>query len=136
MGYPWSISTRSGTIPASQSPSIKDLEWGRVHTEIGDFRDSKLWPGGGRGWDWNETGTHHSPGVQVADVRELVENGSRIVIIGCGQSQRLEVLDETREWLEDQGSALEILESSRAADRYNALCTKGAAVGALIHSTC
>lgn len=123
-------------MPATGSPLIRSLEWGRVNTDVGDFRDAKLWPGGGRGWDWNETGTHHSPGVQTADVRELVENGSETVIIGRGQNERLEVTEEAQEWLEDQGTNLEVLESSRAVDRYNSLSREGVAVGALIHSTC
>lgn len=123
-------------MPTSRSPQINDLEWGRVHTEAGLFRDAKLWPGGGRGWDWNETETHHSPGVRTADVRELVENGSQTVIIGCGQNQRLQVTDEAREWLENQGIQLEILETSLAVDRYNTLRAEGVVVGALIHSTC
>ena len=37
------------------------------------FRDAKLFPGGSRKWDWNETGTHHTPGIQPADVKELLE---------------------------------------------------------------
>ena len=123
-------------MSAAESPRISKLEWGRVRTGVGDFRDAKLWPGGGRGWDWNETGTHHSPGVQEADVRELVEKGSETVIIGRGQNEQLEVSDEAREWLERQGTKLEVLESSQAVDRYNSLAAKGAAVGALIHSTC
>ena len=28
---------------------------------LGDGKDFKLWPGGGRAWDWRETGTHHRP---------------------------------------------------------------------------
>lgn len=120
----------------AQSPKIHELDWGRVHTEIGEFRDAKLWPGGGRGWDWNETGTHHSPGVQTADVRELVENGSLTVIIGRGQNERLEVTGEAREWLQGKDVTLEILESSRAVQRYNTLAAEGRAVGTLIHSTC
>lgn len=123
-------------MSATRSPDIYELDWGRVHTEVGEFRDAKLWPGGGRGWDWNETGTHHSPGAQIDDVRELVENGSETVIIGRGQNERLGVTEEAREWLASQGTELEILESSRAVDRYNSLRAEGVAVGALIHSTC
>lgn len=123
-------------MPPPGSPRIERLDWGRVHTEIGEFRDAKLWPGGGRAWDWTETGTHHSPGVQTADVREVAENGSKVVIIGCGQNERLEVTEQAREWLDDQDARVEVLESSQAMDRYNALAGDGVAVGALIHSTC
>lgn len=54
-----------------QSPRIITLSWGSVDTEVGTFRDAKLWPGGGRGWGWNETGTDHVPGIEAADVEVL-----------------------------------------------------------------
>ena len=59
------------------SPGIKHLSWGRLETEHGEFKDAKLFPGGAREWDWNETGTRHEPGVQPADVEELLEHGGR-----------------------------------------------------------
>jgi hypothetical protein len=34
-------------------------------------KDFKLYPGGGRGWDWTETGTEHVPGNQPTDIEEL-----------------------------------------------------------------
>jgi hypothetical protein len=49
------------------SPRITSLPWGRIETEDGRaFKDAKLWPGGGREWDWAETGTSHVPGIQPA----------------------------------------------------------------------
>lgn len=119
-----------------RSPLVERLEWGSVHTQVGVFRDSKLWPGGGRGWDWNETGTHHSPGVQADDVIELFDRGVQIVVIGCGQQQRLRVTDSAIELIADRGAEAVVLESSKAVERYNSLADDGAAVGALIHSTC
>lgn len=120
----------------ARSPTIERLEWGTVHTEIGDFRDAKLWPGGGRDWDWNETGTHHSPGVQTTDVIELLDHGSRVVIIGRGQKERLRVTSEALDEIAERGAEAEVMESREAVGRYNDLVGEGAAVGALIHSTC
>jgi len=37
---------------------------------IGAGKDFKLYPGGGREWDWDETRTWHTPGIQPADVKE------------------------------------------------------------------
>jgi hypothetical protein len=55
-------------------PRITHLSWGRIEVEGGrTFKDAKLWPGGVREWDWNETGTRHRPGVQPADVEELLD---------------------------------------------------------------
>lgn len=120
-----------------RSPAIEELSWGEVTVEgHGSFRDAKLWPGGARGWDWDETGTSHAPGVQVADVEELVDQGAEVVVLSRGQNRRLQVPDETLDWLIDQGVSAEVLESNAAVERYNELARDGQAVGALIHSTC
>jgi hypothetical protein len=121
---------------AEQPPKIEELSWGQVDVaEHGSFRDAKLWPGGARGWDWNETGTSHVPGIQIDDVEEIVEKGAERVVLSRGQNERLQVKDETLAWLEEQGVEAEVLESNRAIERYNEL-VEDEAVGALIHSTC
>ncbi|MEJ2051375.1 MAG: Mth938-like domain-containing protein [Calditrichota bacterium] len=121
----------------SKSPKITGLAWGRLQVEGHDtpYKDAKLWPGGSRAWDWNETGTEHSPGVQPADVRELVEHGAQIVIISQGMNRRLQVMSETMEWLQDQGIQAETLPTNNAVEKYNQLA-ESEPVGALIHSTC
>lgn len=121
------------------SPEIERLSWGTV--EVADasgtasYKDAKLWPGGSRGWDWNETGTSHRPGIQPADVRELVEKGAETVVLSKGQNRRLQVKSETLDWLEDEGVEVEVLETNEAVERYNELAGDQP-VGALIHSTC
>jgi len=56
-----------------RSPKIAHLAWGRMEVEgLPPGRDFKPWPGGGREWDWGETNTHHVPGIQPADVEELL----------------------------------------------------------------
>ncbi len=121
---------------SERSPRITELSWGNVETEAGSFRDAKLWPGGGRGWDWNETGTDHTPGVQPVDVEELLDNGAQVVVVGRGQQGRLQVMDETASTIEERGATAEVLETQAAVERYNELAEQGVAVGALIHSTC
>lgn len=120
----------------SESPRIESIDWGSIDTGAGSFRDAKLWPGGGRNWDWNETGTDHTPGIQPADVEELLDNGAETVVLGRGQQERLQVMDETLTAIEDRGAEAEVLESRRAVERYNELAGSGEAVGALIHTTC
>lgn len=126
-------------MSSATSPKISDLSWGSVEVDGPDgtetYRDAKLWPGGSRGWDWNETGTSHVPGIQPADVEEVVDNGAETVILSRGQNRRLQVQDETLEWLEERGVEVEVLESNEAVRRYNELADE-ADVGALIHSTC
>ena len=60
--------------PGARSPRITHISWGRMEVDgLGTGKDFKLYPGGGRAWDWNETGTRHVPGIQPADVAELLD---------------------------------------------------------------
>jgi hypothetical protein len=118
------------------APRVTGLSWGRISTEAGHFRDAKLWPGGARAWDWTETGTHHTPGVQAADVAELLEHGAQIVVLGVGREGRLQVTDEALAAIRRAGATCAHLPTPEAVERYNALVAEGAAVGALLHSTC
>ena len=120
------------------SPRVTGLSWGSTEVEGagGSYRDAKLWPGGSREWDWNETGTGHMPGVQPADVEELVEHGARTVVLSRGQHGRLRVQDETLAFLEDRGVEVHVLPTDEAVERYNELAQAGEAVGGLVHSTC
>lgn len=120
----------------ADSPGITTLSWGIVTTEAGAFRDAKLWPGGARGWDWTETGTHHRPGIQPADVAELLERGATHVVLSRGQQLRLQVTPAALEAIEQAGAIAEVLGTEEAVARYNELAAAGAPVGGLIHSTC
>ena len=119
---------------------IRDLSWGEIEVQVGEeirrFRDCKLWPGGARGWDWNETGTDHATGIQVADVREVVENGTRVVILTRGQQGRLQIQEETLDYLEDQDVSYQIEKTGRGVELFNNLSRRGERVGGLFHSTC
>ena len=103
---------------------------------LGEGKDFKLWPGGGREWDWSETGTSHSPGIQQSDVEELVEKGANIIVLTRGMLRRLRTRDETLDWLKQQKVQVERLETRLARDRYNELAAAGQPVGGLFHSTC
>lgn len=119
-----------------RSPSIDHFEWGRILVSAyGSFKDVKLWPGGARDWDWDETGTRHVPGVQIADVEELLEHGAEVVVLSRGVHRRLQVQPETLAYLEARGVKVEVLQSEVAVVRYNRLAASQK-VGALIHSTC
>lgn len=118
------------------SPAITDDSWGRVEADGQTFKDVKLWPGGCRGWDWNETGTSHDAGVQPSDVAEVLDHGATHVIIGLGRERRLRVAADTEALLDDRAIACEALATDGAIARYDELRRGGTAVGALIHSTC
>jgi hypothetical protein len=114
-----------------------DLEWGRVRVEGCErpYKDVKLFPGGAREWDWNETGTHHQPGIQPADVEELLENGAAVLVFGVGVYERLGVSRETFQLLKERRVAVEVHQTEKAVRVYNELSEREA-VGALVHSTC
>ena len=119
------------------SPRITSLSWGRIDVEgIGSGKDVKLWPGGGRAWDWRETNTHHVPGIQPADVAELLDHGSTAVVLSRGMLLRLQTCDETLRELDARGIDVHVAETNEAAEIYNRLAASGVAVGGLFHSTC
>lgn len=123
-------------MDVKRSPRINSLSWGTLKVEgLGRLKDAKLWPGGGRSWDWNETGTRHRPGVQPEDLKELVDAGAGTVIIGQGMLKQLQVPGETLAWLEERGVEARVLQTKKAVEEYNQRAEEEP-VGALIHSTC
>lgn len=119
-----------------QSPIIDSVRWGKVTLGGGQqFKDVKLYPGGAREWDWNETGTQHSPGIQLTDVQELLDHGATVLVLSLGQQGRLAVAPETLRDLDDLGVEVHMLITPAAVEMYNRL-RGDAPVGALIHSTC
>jgi len=120
-----------------RSPRILHISWGHMRAEgLRRGKDMKLWPGGGREWDWSETGTQHDPGIQPADVRELIEHGAEVVVLSRGMELVLKTAPETEAYLSASGVEVHILETKEAARLYNELSAKGVAVGGLFHSTC
>jgi hypothetical protein len=68
------------------SPQIRHVSWGRLEVEgkAKPYKDAKLFPGGSREWNWRETSTEHVPGVQPADVQELLDHGAKVVVLSRG----------------------------------------------------
>jgi hypothetical protein len=119
-----------------ESPRITEISWGSVKVEDqARYKDAKLYPGGSREWNWRETGTNHTPGVQPADVLELLENGAEVIVLSTGHNGRLQVQSETINMLKEKDIPVHVLPTDQAVKKYNELRTRKA-VGALIHSTC
>jgi hypothetical protein len=123
---------------ADPSPRITHVSWGTLEVEgqAQPFKDAKLYPGGGRAWDWNETGTSHSPGIQPADVDELLEEGAEVVVLSRGMNERLQVQSDTLQMLDEEGVDTHVLQTEAAVERYNELQAEDRPVGGLFHSTC
>ena len=119
-----------------KSPRIMHISWGHMEIEgLGNGRDFKLFPGGGRAWDWSETGTHHVPGIQIADLEELIDHGSRVVVLSRGMELALQTCPNALQYLREKGIPVHIEETKTAVELYNRL-SETELVGGLFHSTC
>ena len=119
-----------------KSPKITKISWGNIEIDSSQvFKDVKLYPGGARAWNWNETGTRHSSGIQYSDVQELIENGAEEIILTKGVLGRLRVSQELVKQLETEGLKVHVLKTKAAVKLYDSLI-KRKKIGALIHTTC
>jgi hypothetical protein len=118
------------------SPRILSISWGHMEVEgLGAGKDFKLYPGGGREWNWSETGMSHSPGIRPADVEELLAYGVTAVVLSRGMEERLQVDPATLEYLERRSVAVHVAVTTEAVRLYNEL-TSTVPVAGLFHSTC
>lgn len=124
------------TVKQHRPPMITDLSWGRIEIDHErSFKDAKVFPDGAREWDWRETGTAHVPGIQPADVEELLEHGATTVILSKGILERLQVCPETLQLLKERGVGTYVVQTKEAAALYNRLREKERVAG-LFHTTC
>ena len=122
-------------ILRASSPPITALKWGQIEVEGKQYKDAKLFPGGSREWDWRETGTFHQPGIQPDDVRELLEQGAKVVVLAQGMWKMLQISPQTLQMLKEKGIEVHILQTELAAKLYNKL-RETYPVGGLFHTTC
>ncbi|KAM5384646.1 hypothetical protein ACJZ2D_001391 [Fusarium nematophilum] len=103
-----------------QSPRIMSIAWGRIEVDgLEEGKDYKLYPGGGRPWDWSETGTRHNPGIQVADVEELLDRGATTIVLSRGMDLKLQVGDATVKYLEEKAYIFLTLSPSTKSDDFS-----------------
>jgi hypothetical protein len=116
---------------------IARLVVGRLEVEgkAEHYKDAKLFPGGSREWSWRETGTEHVPGIQPADVQELLDHGAKVVVLSRGMAECLRVPRETLDFLKEQRIEAHILPTAQAAELHNRLAKEGP-VGGLFHTAC
>jgi hypothetical protein len=119
---------------------ITNLSWGSMEVSIAGkkqaFKDCKIWPGGAREWHWDETGTHHSPGIQFADFEEILAHDIDVLVLTRGTLGRLGVSAETEKELRKQGVSYHIEKTRKAVRLFNELTKQGKRVGGMFHSTC
>jgi len=124
-------------MQSNRSPRITNVSWGRLEVEgkAEPYKDTKLFPGGSREWNWRDTGTSHRPGIQIADVQELLEHGSKVVVLSRGMAECLHVPRETLDFLKERGITTHVLPTQHAVSLYNKLA-QAESVGGLFHTTC
>jgi hypothetical protein len=126
----------AATSDGPRSPKILSVAWGRMEIEgLEPGKDFMLHPGGGRPWDWRVSGTEHSPGIQPADVRFLLDHGAETLILSLGMERRLGVDPVTIAMLDRLGVPYLTAETREAVAMYNTAADTER-VGGLFHSTC
>lgn len=119
---------------------ITHVEWGKMTVTIDgrphEFKDCKVWPGGAKEWDWSEAGTHHHPGIQPADIEEILAQGVEVMVLSRGMELKLHTTPEAEMLLMSKGIAYHILETNEAVAMFNKLSQEGKRVGGIFHSTC
>ena len=124
----------------SQQSPIRHISWGRIKVTTDgktcQFKDCKVWPGGAKEWDWRLTGTRHQPGIQPADIEEILEQGIEFMVLTRGMELMLHTCPETEELLNQRGIEYYIGPTKLAVDLFNTLMQQGKKVGGIFHSTC
>lgn len=119
---------------------ITYISWGRIEVTINGesrtFKDCKVWPGGATGWNWNDTGTRHQPGIQPEDIEDIIARDIEVMILSQGMNLRLHIPRSTEKLLQSRGIEYHIEQTRRAIEMFNELMRKGKKVGGIFHSTC
>lgn len=116
--------------------SIDSFRWGQIVDSSGRaFKDARLFPGGAEEWDWRRTGTRHDPGIQVADLSDLLATKPDVVILSRGVNLVLQVPQATIDCARSYAATVLVLQSEQAVAEYNRRISKERVV-ALLHSTC
>jgi hypothetical protein len=113
------------------------LSWNRLEIEgRGTFEEATPYPGWrAREWHWRDTRTRHVPGIQPADLAELIDHGAAVVVLSKGVLERPRVRPETLALLEQKRIPAHVLPTAAAFRPYNELAATPQ-VGGVFHSTC
>lgn len=83
------------------------------------------------GW-WRKQG--HS--LAVEDLTSVIAARPSVLVVGCGASGLMQVPEETRRFLQENGIEPEAVDTHEAVRRFNELTQAGADVAAAMHLTC
>ena len=85
-----------------------------IQNKTHQFKDCKIWPGDAKAWDWRITGTHHRPGIQPADIAEILDQDIEVMILSRGMQLMLHTCPETEAMLQSRGVVYHIEETGQA----------------------
>lgn len=123
-------------MTALDNLAIASFRWGQIVDSSGrTFKDARLFPGDVEEWDWRKTGTRHDPGIQPADLADLVATKPDVVILSRGVDLVLQVPPATIDFAREHAATVLVLQSEQAVAEYNRRIATERVV-ALIHSTC
>ena len=74
--------------------------------------------------------------VSFEDVKELIDSGAEMIVVGTGNSGYLEVPPEIKDLILGKGMRLFVDINLKAIDKYNELTSQNKNVAALFHATC
>jgi len=124
----------------SKTSLITHISWGHMEVTTNGqtlrFKDCKVWPGGAKEWDWSLTGAHHQPGIQPADIEEILGHGVEVMVLSRGMQLMLHTCPETEQMLRSRGIEYHLEETNQAVELFNRLTHQGKKVGGIFHSTC
>ena len=130
------------TQAACKLPQLTQV-WGSVTCVYADgtahrFKDAKVYPGRCEAWDWdaNVPPTRHQPGIQVADIREVLATDVEFVVLSKGVNGKLECQPSVLEAC--KAADVEVIHELTpvAVQRFNELAAAHRRVGGVFHSTC
>jgi len=83
------------------------------------------------GW-WRKQG--HS--LAIEDLASVIDAKPSVLVVGCGASGLMQVPEQVRRFLQENGIQLEAADTYQAVRRFNELTQAGADVAAAMHLTC
>ncbi len=110
---------------------IDGYQFGQIKVEGKEYRhDVIIYPERLEKW-WRREG--HK--VYPEDIKEAVKEKPAVLVIGTGDSGLVEVMEETKEYLAQEGIELMAEPTAKAVEIYNQLADRKKVIAAL-HLTC
>ena len=111
---------------------LEDYSFGRVVVDGRVHLKDVIIHDGGVISNWRRQQGHS---LVPEDLDAVMGERPKVIIVGCGASDRLVVPETTLDWLEKQGVGVIPLPTGEACRRYNEVGSQGGIVAAL-HLTC